>query len=515
MKNSSNYITFCIAVFLLLMTSCFEDKGNYDYVEIKNATIQIPGVSDLEDQISRSRFEALTLNPDIVFNAGATAGEFDYQWLLINKNSVRDEYDKYPEAKVIGTTQALSYNLVDDPGNYYVVLKVTNKETKSVSEYRFELDITSLRGWLVYDETSPDNGDFQIIKDMEIVPGLTSDQVGISRNYFSASNQGEKLVTSRFLSRRTHSSWDHLFLFSDKGMVKMDAGSYEVVTKNYADIFTNVPATLAPQAHYYACPQRSMTEVLVNNGVVYLNYYGGMQAFEQFTNPINTGMMSYFAEPIIASIPPVSSNTNTAVVYNSLGRGGFMTLSKYGRFAFPYSPEGLFNLAQINPDQTTDFRLQFMGEGQEGVTCAIFKDAKDNNRPWLYQADLRTDSWLAMAKIDLSGLKDINDAQFFTFGTRGDVMFYATSSVVRSYLFNNEVTDLLTLTNIKEKVVCMKLYTHSANENFNGRILFVATYDGNAGKVYKIKFNELNGKPEGNIEDYTGFGKIIDMMNKE
>ena len=59
------------------------------------------------------------------------------------------------------------------------------------------------------------------------------------------------------------------------------------------------------------------------------------------------------------------------------------------------------------------------------------------------------------------------------------------------------------------------IVTCSANEDYSGRMLFVATYDGSVGKVYKIKFNELNGQLDGEIEEYTGFGRIIDMMNKE
>ncbi len=53
----------------------------------------------------------------------------------------------------------------------------------------------------------------------------------------------------------------------------------------------------------------------------------------------------------------------------------------------------------------------------------------------------------------------------------------------------------------------MKLYTHSANEDYSGRMLFMATYDGAAGKVYKIKFNELNGQLDGEVEGVYRFRK--------
>lgn len=514
MKHILKYIIFFPLV-IFLMASCYEDKGNYDYKDIKDADITIPGVTDQKDQVRLDRYEKLNLNPEIKFNAGGSATEFNFEWKLFPQSPVRDENDVYPEAKVIGTTQNLSYELVDAPDKYYVVLNVENKETKAVSEYRFKLDVMSITGWLVYDETAANSGDFQIIRDAEIVPGLAASHKGIVRDYYSYNNNGEKLATGKFLSRRTHSSYDHLYLFSDNGVVKMGAGTYEEVTKNYADLFLNPPAISAPQAHFYANPAPRMVELLINNGVIYPNYYGGMVVNEQYTNPLSTGMMTYFAEPFIAGIPPVSSYTNTAVFYNSRGKGSFLVVNKFGNPSFPGTPSGLFNVGQINPDVTiSDLKIQALEQGQNGVTCAIFKDVVQEDHLWLYQADFRAAQPIAMARIDINALEDIKQAKLFAFGTRGDVMFYAAGSKVYSYVFNGtNVTTLLSKPG--EEIVSMKLYTHSANEDYSGRMLFVATNSGSTGKVYKIKFNELNGQLDGDIEEFTGFGRIIDMMCKE
>lgn len=54
--------------------------------------------------------------------------------------------------------------------------------------------------------------------------------------------------------------------------------------------------------------------------------------------------------------------------------------------------------------------------------------------------------------------------------------FMQTTSKVYSYVFNGAVTELLSTSG--EEIVSMKLYTHSANEDYSGRMLFVATYDG-------------------------------------
>ena len=46
------YIGFSFVLAMFLLTSCFDDKGNYDYKEIGEAVIKaIPGVTDNGDKL--------------------------------------------------------------------------------------------------------------------------------------------------------------------------------------------------------------------------------------------------------------------------------------------------------------------------------------------------------------------------------------------------------------------------------------------------------------------------------
>ena len=84
-----------------------------------------------------------------------------------------------------------------------------------------------MAGWLIYDEAASGDGDFQIIRDREIVPDLSSIQTGIVRNYFATANGGKKLRDGKFLGRRNmNNQYDHLYLFKEDGMYKMKAGTY-------------------------------------------------------------------------------------------------------------------------------------------------------------------------------------------------------------------------------------------------------------------------------------------------
>ncbi|MEG2555306.1 MAG: PKD-like family lipoprotein [Odoribacter sp.] len=516
MKNRARYMLFTLIVSLFFITSCFEDKGNYDYVDIKDAAVNIPEVTQNKGQISRDRYSVLELNPEIVLNDGASAAEFDFEWSLYSQHPLADDEDHYAPKKIMGNEQTLKYTLVEAPDKYYVVLKVTHKVTKVCTDYRFKLDINSIKGWLIYDENAAGEGDFQIVRDAEIVPGLSVSQKGVVRNYFSASNSGKKLRDGKFLGRRNmNNAYDHLFLFKADGVVKMEAGSYEVLSEDYGTLFMKAPKVNAPMAHYYPSPVYGAVEILVNDNEVHLVKWNTMGQKDQLAAPLASWGVPYKMSSFIAPIPVVSGNTNRAVLYDIKStKGQFVTITNNGGTGYLKTPTGVFNTGAINPDKTTKLQLKYMGQGRDGITCAIFKDALAAEKPWLYVADLRTTTPLALAKHDLSGLENINAANQFVFGTRGDVMFYAAGSSVYSYLFGSTgVTTILSKAG--EEIVSMKLYTHFANEDYSGRILFVATYDGSQGRVYKIKFNELNGQVEGEIESFTGFGKVIDMIDKE
>lgn len=515
MKNITKYILYIPVMLLLVMTSCFEDKGNYDYGEINDAAVNIPGVTDNKDAVSRDRYTDLVLAPEIQFHGGAAAGDFSFEWSLYPQKVSANPDGDYPPKKIIGNTQNLNYNLVDAPTKYFVVLRIVHGETKATTDYRFELEINSVKGWIVYDENATGEGDFQIVRDGEIVPGLAAVQNGVVRNYFSTSNGGLKLQDGKFLGRRTINTYDHLFLFKADGVYKMSAQTFEVVTENYADLFLSTPKVSAPQAHYYPSPAFGALELLLNNNEMHVIKWSTMGQTDLFPSALNIFGTPNKVDPFVAPIPVVASNTNRYALYDGFDANGrFVTINSSGNVINPATSTGAFNTAKLNEDAAKKFQLTYLGQGRDGITCAVLKNTVDADKPWLYVADLRkTATPLALAKHDLSGLTEINDAKLFMFGTRGDVMFYATPSGVYSYVFGGSVTNILPLSG--EEIVSMKLYTHSANEDYSGRMLFVATYDGAQGKVYKIKFNELNGQVEGDIDNFSGFGKIIDMINKE
>lgn len=66
-----------IGIFVCLLSSCYEDKGNYDYREMNDVTIKIP----LETQ-EYLIGDILKIVPDLSFSLGAESEDLTYSWSL-------------------------------------------------------------------------------------------------------------------------------------------------------------------------------------------------------------------------------------------------------------------------------------------------------------------------------------------------------------------------------------------------------------------------------------------------
>ena len=64
---------YILLLALLVMAGCYKDKGNYDYTEIEDAIVEIPGVKENGGKISRDRYDELSLNPEIQYQADRKA----------------------------------------------------------------------------------------------------------------------------------------------------------------------------------------------------------------------------------------------------------------------------------------------------------------------------------------------------------------------------------------------------------------------------------------------------------
>ncbi|MCL2561669.1 MAG: PKD-like family lipoprotein [Rikenellaceae bacterium] len=505
-----------IPVVLLTMASCYGDKGNYDYIDIRQAVIEIAAVEEGNGMLVYDQFQELSLMPAVTNSDGGNVADlYDYEWGIISRTQV---FPNYIPKKIIGDRKDLSYNIIESPGDYYVTLKATNKTTKAITDYRFDLRVSSTSGWIVLHENASGAADLSIIRDDQIIPGLNAEKHGVLHELFSGVT-GHKIDNAKFLAWRSitasGAAFGRLFIYTENGFYALNDQTYELMSSNYASIFTIQPAVLKPQANY-AFPYARALEMMLNNGNIYTLAWSTMGTTGIFGNPHTIGTTVQTYEPFLAVIPTTSTGAR-GVLYNRVNypEGAFVVINQFANnFSFP-SIEG----AAFNPNRIgANYHLVYLGTANIHETGAIFRDTADGGKLYMFHANFLTTMLgtpVVIGKYPLSDLPGINNATHFYFSVRGPVMYYASGNKIYSWVFGeNTVNEVLTLSAGETVTGMMNYINNNTNATYNGRLLFVSTHNGSEGKVYKIPVNELSGVVNGTVESYGGFGKILDMVLK-
>lgn len=520
MKVFSKYMMLSIFGMSLLFSSCYKDLSNTDYVEVSEVTISIPALVD--GAYACDPDSHVVLESKLEFMNDSKESDYDYEWVLIPKSLGFDNDNGFEHKIVISTEKNLDFVATQAARDYTMFYNVINKETKLKCSFNFSFSISMIKGWMVLDENAAGEGDVSIIYNKALVPEYPESKSGVVMNYFSNSNN-IKLTNGLFLSKRTHSANDHVYVFCKDGGYRVKSGTGLIDQADYGKLFLSPPAVKAPQAHFYPNGMNSKMEILVNNEEVYIVKWNMMGAKPTYTTPLATSESKLAkALPIIAPIFPISGMTSTAVLYNPYGTGNFFQISTNGGYKRMADAVGPFNPANINPTAATDYQLVYMDRGKDDLTYALMKDSKQNggSNLWLFKADFRADpvegATIAKEKTDLSAYPGILAAKYFAIGLRGEYMYYADDTQVTHTPLNGATTPIFTAP-AGDKIVFMKLYTLYNAEN-SGKFLFIATYNETSQKgiVHMAELETIGGKLEPGklIVEYPGFNRVKDMYLK-
>ena len=97
-----------VVMFLLIITSCYEDKGNYDYREMNDIEISVETESS-----SYALGDKVTSKPKLVFTLGKESSDLSYEWTFDGHVIA---YTRYLEclAYTISSTKELSLSVMDN-----------------------------------------------------------------------------------------------------------------------------------------------------------------------------------------------------------------------------------------------------------------------------------------------------------------------------------------------------------------------------------------------------------------
>ena len=125
----------------LVLTSCYEDKGNYDYVDLPQSEVR--GIA--ETYVS-NLLDVLDIDPQITVSGKDQ--EYDCMWMCYDKNDFKKKID------TLSTNRHLSYKMNLPLSTYQLIFAYKNKKTNVTKYVNSTLTVQSVysSGWYVLKE---------------------------------------------------------------------------------------------------------------------------------------------------------------------------------------------------------------------------------------------------------------------------------------------------------------------------------------------------------------------------
>ena len=508
---------FTILALIGALWGCYEDEGNYTYSEINGITIDTVG---RRTEFEVYQFDTLRIEPAVRFALEeVTDEEMEYKWTIFN-NAYNNTL-----SEVIGRERNLNSVIrqASSATNYSLVLDARNKQSGVATQMTYTVYVTSniLSGVVVL-HTDGTQSDLDYIATPRAVPGITTTR-RVRDAYFTAN--GTKIPgTPHFVGaiRVNNKNINSVYIGTQEELYKVSGKTFELEYLS-ADMLPVMPPVRNFQS-YLAPGGTNAWQFLVNNGQAHNigNQYDFEITFSQALQPNPTlNAEAVDLAPFIYVPAEFSSTTGfAAVFYDRLGQRFVMRPYNYTPIAeispFDAQASTVFDVNRIGMD------MLFFERGYLNYGYAVFRD--DAAGHWLYIADFnkKMDATIAVAKHDMSGLPEIAGAKFYSTGSRGNVFLYATESDIYAYDYSgsNQAVKINDPFPAGEVITGMKIYKPWATSNnlseADGTLLYVATWDGQQGRLYEFSLNETNGylRNKTPLEVFGGMGRIVDFCFK-
>ena len=137
---------FLLALAGVMLSACFDDKGNYSYTQINDVTIGQKGFDGDTVYLLRSDVDDLKISPELSYREGQeSAGGYSYEWVAVSTNK------HVGQRTQLGTDRNLDYKVKLKADDYHLFFKVTDLATGIVYSRQATLKVNNLytRGWIL------------------------------------------------------------------------------------------------------------------------------------------------------------------------------------------------------------------------------------------------------------------------------------------------------------------------------------------------------------------------------
>lgn len=536
--------------YVMMLNACYEDKGNYDYTELNEISVlsPAPGTAFAVD-----RYDTLHIEPQLAFTQGTIDdSRLSFKWEMY----LNDWANTEAQAVVVGEERNLNAVMARPASttSYALVLTVTDLQNGSAYRTNYSVNIqpSVLSGILVLQD---DGGRCRLdyLASTYAEPAFAQNRH--IRDVYATANGGQSLSgTPRGVSFSMveKSSYEpqvkNIYVWTDRQVARINSNDFTVEHMDN-ELFMLAPSVIDVQ-NIERSLSISYVTIMINDGQARaLNQQATMSYGYQFSRELKPnsslqGEMRF--SPYVYQPDLFGSQTGyCAILYDQIGKRFVKVASgndaEPAIFAFNEQDEEvkstLFDVNNIGMD------IIWMGKNYGALAYAVFSDGlkrhlyrmrfnvpnttQDDNgdeivNPQVYRQ--------AAAKFDFSAATEGDEALFFECGRfAANTMIYATDRNIYSYDFNAQKAILLNDPFPDgEHITAMKIYNveyYTANlQDVKGTLLYVATWDGQEGRIYEFPINRttlrLNNRD--NAEDnlkapynvFSGFARVVSMCVK-
>lgn len=501
MKNNIYILLFLFIA--LFVTSCYDDKGNYNYTDLNDVQL-----SKIEESYTRTAFQdTLRINPEI---HAENADAFTYRWTIRAQKSGNTD-----TAAVIGTRKVLDFPVNLRQGIYDILLFVTDdRKLERTFQTQLHVETQFSRGFYVLKEVE-NHGELDLhLPDQSVVPNLIEKSTG------------------RLLEGKVHTlgfKFDYCYLnpvtlkydfvnvltlCSEKEALILKVEDLSIVYDHHTMFYGAVPAD---EPFYIYCHPY---------GIGYISNQGHYHTYQPPATESNRRGSGKFGLPyaIEGNCQPdmhlvICGNSYSSFFFDKLNQrllvcdmdGWLDIFDEAGPYGITASPNNI-------PHQ-----LQYFGKNDVGYSSygyAVFKDGL-SGKHYIYEIDMNL-----VLNYDFSNpiMKVTEVPAGFKFNTAHDfainekntkTMWFVAEN--RLYLYDIEQNTEMPLSPAglpdDEEITYLsnRFWTQEDDAGNTFNYLAIGTYkDGNY-KVYL--YNTLGGEPQGGPQQILkGKGKVVMMQ---
>ncbi len=461
----------------ILLFSCYDDKGSYDYHEINEISISewpdggytLLYLDTLRITPQVGVYDSTSTEPYIAFTMDdGNAERYQYTWEVEQTNV---SYTETAYRGVIGTERNLVFPLTLEVGSYNLYFKIRDTETGILWFSSTSLSVQSSTdvGFMVLGEKEDGNVGLDMIS-------FAAGDTLILTNLLDESGLPELQGPQRVIYTGNYTRNCYVWLSTESGSYYLDPTTMQGTPENTFDVFYVGTLTLpqpivlkdiSAKYRYNVSPYTTYRMAATEDYI----FAGMLSPTESYGTPINcyTSINPTYFKPFPFIFTSIAYSRGSYVVYDEDNR------------RFCYFTNGLAqNVTQFGTDTDTPFPWQqpegrelIYGENsfQPSTYAYSFALLEDEDNFYIYQFLTRTTpSKTAGYTIAKSDAPNLENATLFAFASSRTLLLYADGSTLRAYdyAYNRSYS-----MEMDGEITCMKF--DATGNNFDE--IMIATYN--------------------------------------